>query len=585
MMDQQERRNMILMVVLSTLILIGWNYFFVDPKGTESRDGAPITASTSAATLPAAAPMAPQFLTRDGALADGPRVAIDTPKLRGSIRLKGARFDDVVLKDYRETTDPKSPRVVLFEPYGTEKAYYGEFGWVSSDKSLVVPGSDTVWHADGAVLTQDHPITLSWDNGAGLVFQQVVSIDGDYLITVTQKVRQSAPGSTSLQAYGLISRSSTPETADMMILHEGPIGYFDRSLVEEKYKDLKEKPKTLTATGGWLGITDKYWLAAMIPDQHQSLTARFHDTSVAGDDRYQTDYVLAPAVVSQGQTLEGTTRLFVGPKRLDLLDGYEARLGVEHFDKAVDFGWFYFLTKPIFHILTKAHDLLGNFGLAIMLLTIVLKGLFFPLANKSFRSMARMKALQPELERLKERYGDDKLRMNQELMALYKKHGANPMAGCLPMVIQIPVFFALYKVLFVSIEMRQAPFYGWIHDLSIPDPTSLFNLFGLLPWTPPSFLMIGVWPLAMGLTMFAQQKLNPPPADPMQAKVFLVMPVLFTFMFAQFPAGLLIYWTWNNILTIGQQWLLMGHDRRHPPVIPSGKGGKDKGKNKKRSRA
>lgn len=575
-MDKEERRNMILLVALSTLILLGWNYFFVDTA--PSVPAAQTTLSSS--TAPEAA-LAPTFLTKSDALKSPGRLIVDTPTLTGTIQLTGARFDDVTFKNYRESTDPNSPRVSILEPYGTEKAYYGEFGWVSSTKSVSLPDGNTIWTADHDRLTVDTPVTLSWENGQGLVFQQILSVDKEYLITVTQRVISRLDTSVQLQAYGLISRSSTPETADMMILHEGPVGYLNKSLIEEKYKDLKDKPKTLDAVGGWMGITDKYWLVSMIPDQRQSLTARFRDTSVKGDDRYQTDYVLASQTLDAGAQIETITHFFVGPKLLDMLDGYEAQLGVEHFDKAVDFGWFYFLTKPIFYILTKANDILGNFGLAIMLLTIVLKGLFFPLANKSFRSMARMKALQPEMEKLKALYGDDKIRMNQELMDLYKKQGANPMAGCLPMVIQIPVFFALYKVLYVSIEMRQAPFYGWVHDLSIPDPTSLFNLFGLIPWAPPSFLMIGLWPLAMGLTMILQQKLNPAPTDPIQAKIFMVMPFMFTFMFAQFPAGLLIYWTWNNILTMTQQWFLLKMDSRRPAVVlaPTKQGAK-KPKNK-----
>jgi YidC/Oxa1 family membrane protein insertase len=401
-------------------------------------------------------------------------------------------------------------------------------------------------------------VTLTWDNGEGLRFERRIAFDDAYMLTITQRIANDGEDPVSLFPYGLVSRWGTPSTLGYYILHEGPIGVLGGTLEEIDYDDLQEDGNVeLPSRGGWLGITDKYWLTALVPDQASELTGTFRDNVVDGQNRYQVDYLRTARAVPAGGSIETTDRLFAGAKEVSQLDRYSEEYGIPLFDRAVDFGWFYFLTKPMFHVLHFFYKWTGNYGLAILLLTLRVKFLFFPLANKSYRAMSKMKKLQPEMMRLREQYGDDKMRMNQELMALYKKEKANPMSGCLPIVVQIPVFFALYKVLFVSIEMRHAPFFGWIHDLSAPDPTTIFNLFGLIPWDPPSFLMIGVWPLLMGATMFLQQKLNPQPADPMQARIMMMLPAMFIFLFATFPAGLVIYWTWNNILSIAQQWTIM----------------------------
>ncbi len=426
------------------------------------------------------------------------------------------------------------------------------------DQSTPVPGQDAVWSADSTDLRPGHPVTLTWDNGEGLRFERKIEIDDAYMLTITQRVANDGTEPVSLFPYGLVSRWGTPKTLGYYILHEGPIGVLGGTLEEIDYDDLQEDGNVeLPSQGGWMGFTDKYWLTALVPDQASELTGTFRDNVVDGQNRYQVDYLRTAMTVPAGGSIETTDRLFAGAKEVSQLDRYSEEYGIPLFDRAVDFGWFYFLTKPMFHVLHFLYKWTGNYGVAILLLTLLVKLLFFPLANKSYRSMSKMKKLQPEMMRLREQYGDDKMRMNQELMALYKKEKANPMSGCLPIVVQIPVFFSLYKVLFVSIEMRQAPFFGWIHDLSVRDPTTVFNLFGLIPFDPPSFLMIGVWPLLMGATMFLQQRLNPQPADPMQARVMMMLPAMFIFLFATFPAGLVIYWTWNNVLSITQQWTIM----------------------------
>jgi YidC/Oxa1 family membrane protein insertase len=385
----------------------------------------------------------------------------------------------------------------------------------------------------------------------------VISVDPNYMFTVRDSVRNTGTAPVKLLPYGLISRTGTPHVSGYYILHEGLIGYLGGSLREVKYSSLTPgTPDDYTSEGGWLGFTDKYWLTSLVPPQDEAIKARFTHTLDAGVDRYQADYLGPEVTVEPDGAAESSARFFAGAKEVNLLDAYKDS-GIPLFDRAIDFGWFYFLTKPIFLVLQFFYKILGNFGLAILLLTLCVKLLFFPLANKSYNAMSKMKLLQPEIQKLRERFPDDKARQQQEMMALYKRVGANPLAGCLPIVIQIPVFFSLYKVLFVTIEMRHAPFFGWIHDLSAPDPTSFANLFGLLPFAPPAILMIGAWPLIMGLTMFLQQKLNPQPVDPVQARMFMLLPIVFTYMLAAFPAGLVIYWAWNNLLSIAQQWTIM----------------------------
>jgi YidC/Oxa1 family membrane protein insertase len=570
-----EQRNLLIAIVVSVGILIGFQFVFqrlhpppVPHVGTSA--GAPAAQSapgTSAGAPPAGATNAtnaPGALaaraaeTPAAAVAGQPRVKIDTLQLHGSIALVGARFDDLTLATYHETVNPKSPEVVLLSPPGTANPYFAEFGWVAAKPgSVKVPGPQTLWKASGGPLTPSNPVTLTWDNGQGLVFTRTISIDPNYMFTVKDAVRNTGSTAVTLMPYGLVSRTGTPQVAGYYILFEGMIGYLDGSLQEVKYASLSPgRPDDYSSTGGWLGFTDKYWLTSLIPPQNEAIKARFTHTTEDGIDHYQTDYLGSESTVTPDATSATTTRFFAGAKEVDLLDSYAAA-GIPRFDRAIDFGWFYFLTKPIFLTLQFFDRLLGNFGLAILLFTFCVKLLFFPLANKSYKAMSKMKLLQPEIQKLRERFPDDKARQQQEMMALYKRVGANPLAGCLPIVIQIPVFFSLYKVLFVTIEMRHAPFFGWIHDLSAPDPTSFANLFGLIPFTPPSILMIGAWPIIMGVTMFLQQKLNPQPVDPMQARMFMILPVVFTYMLSHFPAGLVIYWAWNNTLSVAQQWVIM----------------------------
>ena len=427
---------------------------------------------------------------------------------------------------------------------------------------MKLPKGETLWTANSAVLTPETPVTLSWDNGEGLIFELTYSLDDNYMISLTQRVKNRSGANHTLTPYGLLSRTGTPDIHGFYILHEGLIGVQNEILEEVDYEDILDgKPVEYTSTGGWIGITDKYWLAALIPDQKESTKSRFVAGKRGTSDLYQSDYLAQPRTAPNGGAATYTTHLFAGAKQVKLLDKYQSELAIPAFDKAVDFGWFYWLTKPIFYAINWLNQYLGNFGLAILALTVGIKLAFFPLANKSYKSMSKMKLLQPRMVELRDKYGEDKQRLNQEMMALYKKEGANPAAGCLPILIQIPVFFALYKVLFVNIEMRQAPFYGWIHDLSAPDPLGILTLFGLIPWEVPAgfltYLNLGVWPLIMGITMFLQQKLNPAPTDPVQAKVFMFMPIIFTFLLAPFPAGLVIYWAWNNVLSIAQQWAIM----------------------------
>lgn len=589
-----EQRNLILAIVLSVAILLGFQIFYEIPRLQEEAERQALEETTAVETGETVAPEAevdipappgvveeavlPSPPTRQEALEREPRIWIEGPRLRGSLTLVGALIDDVTLSDYRASIDPASPEIVVFSPVAAPDRppatsgfaflptrqeppsglhrYFAQFGWIVQDKSVRVPDSNTLWTAGGEVLTATTPVTLTWDNGSGLRFTRRIALDDDYMFTITQRVENSGPEDVTLSPYGLVSRTGTPPTLGFWILHEGPLGVFDGVLDEIDYDEIQEEgERTQKSTGGWIGITDKYWLAALVPDQTVPFTARFIHASQNGEDRYQVDFYGPTQTAPPGGAIEVTGRLFAGAKEVHLLDAYERDPGVVRFDLAVDFWWFKFIARPIFEVLHFFNRHIGNFGVAILLLTLIIKLLFFPLANKSYVAMSKMKKLQPEMMKLRDQYKEDKVRMQQELMALYKREKANPASGCLPIVIQIPVFFALYWVLFVAIEMRHAPFFGWIQDLSAPDPLSLFNLFGLLPIDP--FFTLGVWPLIMGLTMLLQMRLNPQPADPTQAKIMMALPVVFTFLFATFPAGLVIYWTWNNVLSIAQQWVIM----------------------------
>ena len=586
-----EQRNLLLAIVFSVAVLLGYQFLFEQPRIERERaaqqaaeaerraagetvepaapTAPPPTASESGPVLPgvpggtAGLPRAPGVASPAAPAASEPRAQILSSRLRGSLSLRGARFDDLLLTDYRETIEEDSAQITLFAPPGSASPYFAQFGWIATDSDIATPSAETLWSSTKTTIEPDQPLTLTWNNGAGLVFTQEITLDRDYMFKVTQRVTNRGERSVGLRPYGLVSRTGTPDTLGFWILHEGLLGVFGDTLKEVDYDDVSDADDGMiaqTSTGGWIGITDKYWLAALIPDQKASVASRFVHTLQDRTDKYQVDTLGDQVTILPGATVEVTERLFAGAKEVRLLDAYEENLGIVNFDLAVDFGWFYFLTKPIFYALEYFNRQIGNFGVAILLLTVLIKIAFFPLANKSYRAMSRLKKLQPEMMKIRDRFKEDRQRQNQEMMALYKKENANPVSGCFPILIQIPVFFALYKVLFVAIEMRHAPFFGWIQDLSAPDPLGILTVFGLVEWSIPEMLQlanIGIWPLIMGGTMYLQQKLNPQPADPTQAKIFLMLPIVFTFMLGQFPAGLVIYWAWNNLLSIAQQWIIM----------------------------
>lgn len=562
-----ETRNLVAAISLSMAVLIGYQLLFVDPKKDQIIQENVVNNLSDNSNIPIPSNDNGLTVTSEDGKTENfknvPRVLLNSNETSGSISLKGARIDDITLTQYRETLDADSSLINLLLKSNEKNPYFIEHGWSSPD-GLKVPNGKTLWKSSKNLLSPDTSITLSWDNGEGITFYQDISVDDTFMFTINQRVKNNTNNAVTLYPYGLIRRTGEPETTKFFVLHEGPLGVFDGTLSEKSYEDLAEsgqkginiKP---VESGGWTGLTDKYWMTALLPDQNEKYSFTYRYLNSSGG-QYQTDF-LGKAVKIQAKS-EGNflSRTFAGAKRLALFDDYEERFNVKHFDLAIDFGWFYFLTKPFFYALSWANDYLGNFGLAILAITVLVKIVFFPLANKSYKSMAKMRNLSPEIQKLRERVGDDRQKLNQEMMNLYKKEKVNPAAGCLPILVQIPVFFALYKVLFVSIEMRQTPFFGWIKDLSVQDPTSILNLFGLLPYSTsifPDFLNLGIWPLLMGVTMFLQQRLNPTPPDPIQAKIFAWMPVAFTFLLATFPAGLVIYWTWNNLLSICQQWLIM----------------------------
>ena len=587
-----DQRNLVIAIALSLVVILAWSFLYDVPRvererarqqqAVEQQVGERPTAGTGQPAAPTPADALPAAPTTAGAepglamdraalLEAGPRVAIASPRLEGSISLTGARIDDLSLIDYRVTVAPDSPEIILLSPSETPDAYFADFGWAAADPSVVLPRADTVWQADGEILGLYQPVTLTWDNGQGLTFIQSYEVDENYLFTVTQRVENTGVASVTLFPYGRISRTGTPEVSPWWFMHEGPVGVLNGTLKEAYYDDETcwfsclnvqgEGQIQETSVGGWIGIKDQYWLVALVPDQGSAFEARFTYRNPEGIDKYQVDYVeQGGQVLAPGTAIQTTSYLFAGAKEVRVLEGYADELGVERFHMAIDFTKFYFLTIPLHKVLLFFYGLLGNYGLAILLLTVIIKIVFFPLANRSYRAMSRMKKLQPKMVKIRERFKDDKQKMNQELMALYKREKANPVSGCLPVLIQIPVFFSLYIVLFVTIEMRQAPFFGWVKDLAAPDPLGLLTLFGLFDWEPSGMIAainIGVWPIIMGVTMYLQMKLNPQPADPVQAKLFAILPFVFTFILARFPVGLVIYWAWNNLLSMAQQWMIM----------------------------
>jgi len=584
-MNSSGNKNVLLAIALSAAVLFVWQYFVAGPsmKAEQQRqaalaqqeNGKPAAQAPVAAPVggPANAPGVPamaagaQRMTREAALkAGGARVKIETPMVDGSILLKGAKLDDLRLKKYHETVDPKSPEIVLLAPRSTDYPYYAEFGWIGAAD---MPTDNSQWvQTGGGALSPGKPVTLQWDNGKGLVFTRVIAIDDRYMFSVKDTVTNKGGAGQKLYPYGYVARQNLPKMVEFFILHEGFVGVAGKEQIDATYGDFKEPgtpAKTFAATQGWVGITDKYWMAAVIPPQDEHFDGSYLGSRTpSGAQAYQANYRLGARDIAPGQSVTVTHRLFAGAKVVSILQDYESKQQIVNFDHAVDWGWFWFLTRPFFWLLDHLYRILGNFGLAILALTVVVKLIFFPLASASYRAMSKMKKLQPEMERLKKEHKEDPQKLQQEIMAMYRREKANPVSGCLPILLTIPVFFALYKVLFVTIEMRHAPFYGWIKDLSAQDPTSFLNLFGLLPFNPHAylpaaiaFLSIGIWPIIYGVTQWAQTKINPPPPDPIQARMFALMPIIFTFMFGTFPAGLVIYYAWNNVLSVAQQWYIM----------------------------
>ena len=585
-----DNRNVIIAIILSMVVLFGWQFFVAGPQLERAAQQAQIAAEqaqseAALATPPASAEAGtaatpgaigadgnPSYPDRETAVAATQRVTIDTPDLLGSINLTGARIDDLELKQYRETVEPDSPIITLLTPAGAPDSYFVEQGWVAAGgANVALPTAQSVWtlEGDNTVLTPETPITLRFDNGAGLIFRRTFAVDEHYLFTVTQHVENLSATPVSLFPYSRVVRYGTPHVQNFFIQHEGPHGVLgSNNLISLKYSDLqKDQRRQLDNTQGWLGFSDKYWATAVLPNPQANINALFSWKNNAGYDDYQTSFVeTTPVVVPPGGSATHESYVFAGAKEEAVIASYEQQYGFDRLELLIDWGWLHFITKPMFHLLTFLHGLLGNFGLAVLAVTVIVKALFFPLASRSYASMAAMRRVQPEMKAIQERLKDDRPAQQQAMMELYKKEKINPLSGCWPILIQIPVFFALYTVIFISLEMRHAPFFGWIRDLAAPDPTNIFTLFGLIPWDPTAlpliggFLHLGVWPVIMGITMWVQMKLNPPPPDPTQAMIFNWMPVIFTFMLGTFPAGLVIYWAWNNTLSITQQWFIM---KRH----------------------
>ena len=553
----ENQKNLFLAIIISMAIIFGFQLLVPQPER------APVTEDTNtqdSVSLDIQSATSAILLDRDQVLEETVRVTFDNSKIKGSINLEGGIIDDLVLEEYRETLDPTSDFITYLNPLGSQDAYYLDTGWVSPDSTIELPNNKSVWKADKTSIGMNDPVKLTWQNSQNITFEKIITLDEHYLFSVDQRVINNSGKSFDLYPFGLSKRQGIPEMENFFILHEGPLSITDSVLKEYDYDDLKDKKKIkLNSVGGWIGMTDKYWQTAIISDQNEPIQQTYSYSYVENTDNFQTDLVGTKIVVGEGDNISHNLKLFAGPKIVSVIDQYMDEYGVQEFDRSVDFGWFYFLTKPIFHVLEFIFGYVGNFGWAIIIFTLLMRICFFPLAQASFKSMAKMKKLGPELQRLKEQYGDDRAGMQKEMMALYKREKANPIAGCLPILLQIPVFFALYKVLFVTIEMRHAPFIGWISDLSAPDPLGLLTLFGFVDWNVPGILQlfnIGIWPILMGISMFLQQKLNPAPVDKMQAKIFMFLPIVFTFVLGGFAAGLVIYWTTNNVLSMAQQYVI-----------------------------
>ena len=549
-----DTKNIIAAISLSAAVIILYSLFFA-PSPQDRKQIQPeknITSeSTDAPSLEQNEPVSK--ISRTDAINEGNRILFENDSIKGSISLTGSSIDDLTFKKYTKTLNGKD-NIVLLNPKKVQNGYFVETGWVTANKNIEIPNSKTIWKIEGNnKLTPNSPVKLVWTNNDGIKFEKKISIDNQYLFTINQTIINNSDKTYNFYTYGQIIRNEAPEVTNFYILHEGLLGVFDDQLIEEDYDDIEEKKYSVNAEAGWLGITDKYWITSLIPEEEKKFRAEFDYKN-----KFKANFIETNATeVGANETKSNNIKIIIAAKEVEIIDGYAESLNINKYDLAIDWGWFYFIVKPLFFVTDYFFKLTGNFGISIILITFCIRLIFFPLANYSFRSMAKMKVLQPEMARLKELHKEDKMKLQQEMMALYKKEKVNPVSGCLPIFIQIPFFFAIYKMLFVTIEMRHQPFFGWIKDLSERDPTSIFNLFGLIPWDPPSFLLIGAWPVLMGVTMFLQQKLNPAPPDPIQAKIFMFFPLFLTVILAPFPSGLVIYWTINNVLTMAQQYVIM----------------------------
>ena len=556
-----DLRNVVFAIALSFAVLFGWSVIFETPQIEEQKKLEQTQGSEKTDNKNTDAP-SPNVniekekvlnISRDDAIKSVKRVNFENENVKGSISLKGFLIDDILFKKYNTEVN-SDEKVKYLNPSETNDGYFVETGWAASNTTNTpLPTKNSIWKVVGNnKLSVGNPVTAEWNNKSGLTFRKKIELDEKFLFKVTQEVQNNSSQRVELYPYAQITRNQDPDVVDFYILHEGFIGVFDEDLQEEGYDDIKEKKKEYSAGEGWLGITDKYWLTALVPEKNQPFKGEF-----TYKNGFKANFIQnKPVVIQPSGSGISESKVFIAAKEVKVIDGYAETEGINKFDLTIDWGWFYFFTKPLFFIMNYLFELTKNFGIAIVLVTAAVRLLFFPLANYSFRSMAKMKILQPELLRLKELHKEDKVKLQQEMMALYKREKVNPLSGCLPILIQIPFFFAIYKMLFISLEMRHQPFFGWIKDLSAQDPTSIFNFFGLIPWDPPSFLIIGAWPIMMGATMYLQQKLNPTPPDPIQAKIFMFFPLFLTIILAPFPSGLVVYWTINNILTIAQQWVI-----------------------------
>jgi len=554
----ENQKNLFLAIIISMAIIFGFQLLVPQPERAPMTEEQ--TNDESLVDLSIQKSSSTVLADRGDVINQSGRVNFDNSKIKGSINLNGAVIDDLILEEFRETLDPTSDLIEFLNPLGSDNAYYLDTGWVSSDSTIELPNSSSIWIADKNTVGVNESVKLTWTSNQNITFEKIITLDENYLFSVDQRVINNSGLSFDLYPYGLSKRQGIPEMQNFFILHEGPLSITDGVLEEYDYDDLKDDKKIKhSSVGGWIGMTDKYWQTAIIPNQNEPVQQTYSYSFVDNIDNFQTDIVGERIAVSNNASISHNFKIFAGPKIVNIIDKYMEEYGFEGFDRSVDFGWFYFLTKPIFNVLEFIYGYVGNFGWSIILFTVLMRICFFPLAQQSFKSMAKMKKLAPEMQRLKEQYGDDRAGMQKEMMALYKREKANPIAGCLPILLQIPVFFALYKVLFVTIEMRHAPFIGWVHDLSAPDPLGALTLFGFVEWNVPGILQIlnvGIWPILMGISMYIQFKLNPAPVDKMQAKIFGLLPIVFTFILGGFAAGLVIYWTTNNVLSMAQQYII-----------------------------